>query len=144
MIEEASAEAAPGSAPSRFVHPRARRIRTRAEFVAAQRASARVHTPHFLLVLALGPEPRFARLGVTVTRKVGGSVQRARCKRLVREAFRLDPTLLPGGIDLFVIAKSGAPALDLAKVQAEWNAVRRHLERKARELLAAAATPPIR
>ncbi len=71
---------------------------------------------------------------MTVTRKVGSSVRRNRVKRLVREAFRLDPELLPHGIDLVVIAKDGAPTLALADVQQEWAAVRALLLKRCREL----------
>lgn len=100
-----------------------------------------MHTAHFLLVVGRGPDANGRpRLGVTVTRKVGDAVRRNRVKRVVREAFRLDPALLPLGIDLLVIAKAGAPELGLAQVQAEWSAVRPLLERRAREVRAA---PPL-
>jgi ribonuclease P protein component len=121
--------------PPPLGHPKTRRVRTRAEFVAAS-SGPRVHTPHFLLLLTRGPKPDgAARLGVTVTRKVGDAVRRNRVKRLVREAFRLDRALLPNGVDLVVIAKDGSPTLELAEVQAEWARVRGSLQRKAKELL---------
>jgi ribonuclease P protein component len=87
-------------------------------------------------VLGKGPDAAAAsRLGVTVTRKVGSAVERNRVKRVVREAFRLDPGLLPAGVDLIVIAKDGAPTLGLAAVQGEWDGVRPLLQRRAREVL---------
>jgi len=119
-----------------FAFPRERRLRARRDFVAAQQSGRRVHTAHFVLVVASGPEPTaLSRLGVTVTKKVGTAVRRNRVKRLVREAFRLCPELLPTGVDLVVIAKEGAPELGLAQVQAEWTAVRPLLLRRAREVL---------
>ena len=123
----------------RLAFPKERRLRTRREYVAAQSSSARVHTPHFVLVLSKGPDAHApSRLGVTVTRKIGGAVQRNRCKRLVREAFRLDRALLPNGVDFLVIAKDGAPTLRLQDVQAEWARVRSTLQRRAEEVRAAA------
>lgn len=83
-----------------------------------------------------------SRLGITVTKKIGTAVRRNRVKRLVREAFRLDPALLPNGIDLVVIAKEGAPTLVLADVQAEWAAVRKLLQRRAAEVLTAPRRVP--
>lgn len=123
------------AARPRFAFPSERRLRARRDFLAAQQAGRRVHTAHFVLVVAPGPEPaQPSRLGVTVTKKVGTAVRRNRVKRLVREAFRLCPDLLPPGIDLVVIAKDGAPELGLADVQAEWGAVRPLLLRRAREV----------
>lgn len=126
-----------------FAFPKERRLRARREFVAAQESGRRVHTTHFVLVVARGPSASApSRLGVTVTKKVGTAVRRNRVKRLVREAFRLCPDLLPSGIDLVVIAKDGAPTLRLADVQAEWNGVRPLLQRRAREVLTRASAVP--
>lgn len=128
--------------PVRASFPKSRRLLVRREFLAAQASGARVHTPHFVLIVARGPIGAApSRLGVTVTRKVGGAVQRNRTKRVVREAFRLDRALVPDGVDLLVIAKGGAPTLGLADVQAEWARARPMLHRKAHAVLA--ASPPI-
>lgn len=96
-----------------------------------------------MLVVARGPNPDApSRLGVTVTRKVGSAVRRNRVKRLVREAFRLDPELVPAGIDLVVIAKDGAPTLALRDVQAEWAGVRVLLLKRCKEALTGARAVP--
>jgi ribonuclease P protein component len=96
-----------------------------------------------VLVVAPGPELTApSRLGVTVTKKVGTAVRRNRVKRLVREAFRLCPDLVPSGVDLVVIAKDGAPTLALVDVQTEWAAVRSLLLRRAREVLTRAPAVP--
>jgi ribonuclease P protein component len=131
-----------GSGETRKRFPKSRRLRARREFLAVQASGVRVHTPHFLLVVARGPSAEApARLGVTVTRKVGDAVRRNRVKRVVREAFRLDPTLLPAGVDLLVIAKNGAPLLGLAEVTVEWSRARTQLQRRAREVLSEKPPP---
>lgn len=46
-----------------------------------------------------------SRLGLSVSRKVGGAVARNRVKRLLREAFRAVQAELPCGLDLVVVAR---------------------------------------
>jgi ribonuclease P protein component len=45
------------------------------------------------------------RLGLSVSRKYGGAVQRNRLRRLYREAFRLTRSQLPVGLDLVLIPR---------------------------------------
>jgi ribonuclease P protein component len=55
----------------------------------------------------------FPRLGLSVSRRVGGAVVRNRWKRLLREAFRLTQSRLPPGLDLIVVPRAvEIPTLD--------------------------------
>ena len=82
------------------------RIRRNADF---QRAFRRRVSVADQCIVVFGhpsglPHPR---LGLSVSRKVGGAVVRNRWKRLLREAFRLTRPQLPTGIDLIVIPRAG-------------------------------------
>lgn len=46
------------------------------------------------------------RLGITVTRKYGGAVERTRAKRVVREIFRRNRSVLVPCLDLVVNVRS--------------------------------------
>ena len=63
-----------------------------------------------LVLLALPTSLGWRRLGVTVSRKVGNAVCRARVKRLVRDIFRQERGRLPPSVDLVAIARHPAAA----------------------------------
>jgi len=82
-----------------------------------------------LLVFACENQLPYARLGLSVSRKVGGAVQRNRWKRRLREAFRLNRQRLPCGVDLVVVPKAqqepSLPDLAASLVRLAQRATRR-------------------
>jgi ribonuclease P protein component len=51
------------------------------------------------------------RLGLSVSRKLGGAVDRNLVKRLLREAFAQESALVPAGTDVVVVARHDAKVL---------------------------------
>jgi ribonuclease P protein component len=87
--------------------PRALRIRRGRDFFQVYRRRATAADQY--LVVYGGPNGlTHPRLGLSVSRKVGGAVLRNRWRRLLREAFRLTRRELPPGLDLVVIPRREA------------------------------------
>lgn len=90
---------------------REHRLRRRADFDRVYRRRRSV-SDALLVVYGCENGLEHPRLGLSVSRKVGGAVLRNRWKRLLREAFRLKRAELPSGIDLIVAPRpAGKPEL---------------------------------
>lgn len=57
-----------------------------------------------IVICALPNQGGTTRVGISVARKVGGSVRRNRIKRRIREAVRKNASFLPPGVDMVIIA----------------------------------------
>jgi ribonuclease P protein component len=89
------------------------RLSRSAEFERAYRQGRSHGNRHLVLytfprAADAGDDPR---LGLSVSRKVGGAVDRNRVKRLLREAFAAESQLVPAGQDLVVVARPAAREL---------------------------------
>jgi ribonuclease P protein component len=91
----------------RFFLKKKDKILKRSEFIGLSTSGRKIFTDLFIAVVAPGRTGR-SRLGVTVSRKVGGAVQRNRIKRLAREYFRLNRHLLEDHLDINLIARKAA------------------------------------
>lgn len=63
-----------------------------------------------LVVGAIPNGLKHSRLGLSIGRRLGPAVVRARLKRLIREAFRLEQAQLPKGFDFVVSVRPTSPA----------------------------------
>jgi ribonuclease P protein component len=103
--------------------PRAARVRLRSDYLAIQNRGRRVGGAN-LLVFALAGN---GRMGITVSRKVGGAVVRNRVKRWIRECFRRRRTDFPGQVDFVVVARPAAATAGHAGLCRELAALARRL-----------------
>jgi ribonuclease P protein component len=82
-------------------------LRKRSEFLRVSQKSQKFAGPFFILLYSQGAS-EVSRLGITVTKKVGGAVTRNRIKRLCREYFRRHRHLLGRPYDIVLIARGPA------------------------------------
>lgn len=87
------------------------RLSRSAEFERVYRHGRSTANRQLVLYSFPSPSTQRPRLGLSVSRKVGGAVQRNRLKRLLREAFaQAEPNLRPGH-DIVVVARPAAGEL---------------------------------
>lgn len=85
--------------------PRRGRLSRSAEFERVYRQGRSLGNRHLVLYAFPTAGTDRPRLGLSVSRKVGGAVHRNRVKRMLRDAFaRLEPSLA-GGQDLVIVAR---------------------------------------
>ena len=97
----------PGTGP----RPGRGRLSRSADFDRVIRRGRSLASREFVLYVFPREEQGPPRLGLSVSRKVGGAVQRNRVKRLLREAFALEGSQLPDGTDAVVVARHEARGL---------------------------------
>jgi ribonuclease P protein component len=92
-------------------HRRGRRLSRSAEFERVYRQGRSVSNRHLVLYSFPNESIDRPRLGLSVSRKVGGAVERNHVKRLLREAFDGVEAELEGGHDVVVVARPEAREL---------------------------------
>ena len=95
--------------------PRTARMRRRREFLSLGRNGYRRRTPHFVIVVDPSAGP--ARLGLTVSRKVGDAATRNLLKRRIREAFRRHPMRCEARGSILMIARGGVGTVPYSDVE---------------------------
>lgn len=71
----------------------------------------------YLVMYVVNTERQDARIGISVSKKVGNSVVRHRFVRLVRESFRLNKDILKNNIDIVVVARAAAKDKKFDKIE---------------------------
>ena len=70
---------------------------------------------------------RVNRLGLTVSKKLGGAVKRNRARRRLKEMYRLNEDMLRKGFDIVLVARAGALYLRFDKLESEFGRLAKQL-----------------
>jgi len=105
---------------SKFFFNRKERVKKRADFLAIYKSGQNFKTEHFRLTVITNKR-NYRRLGLSVSKKTGGAVQRNYVKRRLREYFRLNKELFPVNSDIIITAKHGAADKSYNEIKSELN-----------------------
>lgn len=95
----------------------AHRLRRRSDFGRVY-AKGRSFAGDLIVVYVLPTRGRLARVGFSVSRKLGGAVVRNRVRRRIGEAVRALLPRVPAGLDLVIVARVKAAGADYARIAA--------------------------
>jgi len=103
------------------------RLRQRADFLAAAKGT-KVPAAAFVLQALKRTDEGPARVGFTVSKKVGNAVERNRVRRRLREVVRLSrPTRIRAGHDYVLVGRRAALNLPFARITEDFEGALRRV-----------------
>ena len=105
------------------------RMRQRADFLAAA-SGLKVHAGAFVLQARRRDDEGPARVGFTVSKKVGNAVERNRVRRRLREMVRLLPLPLTSGHDYVLVGRRAALTLPFARMAEEFEGALKRVQKR--------------
>jgi ribonuclease P protein component len=106
------------------------RLKRRRDFLAAA-TGASISTPGFVVQERCRGDSAPARVGFTVSRKVGGAVERNRLRRQLREIVRLSATTsLDAGSDYVLIGRRAGLDIPFVKLTVDFAGALKRLRKK--------------
>jgi len=85
--------------------PKQERLRKRRDYLTVEAEKTHKLITGHLIILAARNSKNHARIGITVSKRVGTAVKRNRMKRLLREIYRRNKEIFPPGYDFVLIAR---------------------------------------
>ena len=110
----------PAVPPKRLRFGRAARIKQGRDFARARQEGQRCVCGCLIANWRVLPDGNSTRLGLVVSRKVGGAVVRSRARRLLRESFRRHQHDLARPVDLVLVARQSIARHGLGEVEKDF------------------------
>ena len=105
------------------------RLRQRADFLATA-TGLRIPAAGFVLQARRRSDEGPARVGFTVSKKVGNAVERNRVRRRLREIVRLSPLPLLRGHDYVLVGRRAALSLPFARIAQDYEGALQRVEKR--------------
>ncbi len=105
------------------------RLRQRADFLAAA-TGLKVSAGAFVLQARRRSDDGPARVGFTVSKKVGNAVERNRVRRRLREIVRLSPLPLLSGHDYVLVGRRAALTLPFSRIAQDYQGALKRVQKR--------------
>ena len=113
--------------------PRSVRLLRHPDFEKVYEGGKRHFSTHMTFFYLQRPSASGVRIGFTVSRALGGAVQRNRMRRRLREAVRLGLPVIPLPVDIVINPKRSSLGAEFAHLQAEvaraFDVIQKQVER---------------
>ena len=91
------------------------RLRSNADFSKVYKLG-KSKANRYLVMYVLENDLGINRIGVSISKKVGNSVERHYFKRCVKESYRLHENMFNSGLDIVVLARQGAKGISYKEI----------------------------